>query len=476
MKYRRIFCAWLVLQCIAGIHASISDGIKSLVAPEWQRERVFIPTHERRLGEVVNETLGLHPLSGGGTTAYIVTMDAFWMDKYEVSIARFAEFASAVDAPTEAEAEKRSSVSMHRCIFGFSKETNLIHLLRHAADSAYQLNLTASKSLAQRSGAAWWAPAGKISAANRAACAEARKNCSNCGADCNSTTYSCSTVESLCPAAVESFGAMPVTHVTQREAELFCDWDGGFLPSEEQWEAAASGTLQGNRFPWGSSLVPNGTHHANLWQGMWPRRNAVRDGHRFVAPIDAYGPQNAWGLHNMIGNVAEHTSTPFCNATSLAVRSSPNSDTCTKILRHVGIMSDYIEKDSKDNMFARIPSDKAYKDTTVIKGGSYTSHATSDALFRIAGRSLVYENTTRDTLGFRCAYTTPHLRGVDGHEHVHVTEGRAELPPPPELFAASEGPPMRISVPASDLDEKEASEHEVEDGDSMSVKEVSARD
>ena len=46
---------------------------------------------------------------------------------------------------------------------------------------------------------------------------------------------------------------LPINCVDWAEAYAFCIWDGGFLPSEAEWEyAAAGGSLQLD-YPWGSA-------------------------------------------------------------------------------------------------------------------------------------------------------------------------------------------------------------------------------
>ena len=94
----------------------------------------------------------------------------------------------------------------------------------------------------------------------------------------------------------------PVCHVCWYEAEAYCRWAGARLPTEHEWEAAASwdpATGTQRAYPWGDEAP--GPLDANLDQlafGTAPT-GAYR---RNVSPIGAYG---------MIGDVWEWTASDF---------------------------------------------------------------------------------------------------------------------------------------------------------------------
>jgi gamma-glutamyl hercynylcysteine S-oxide synthase len=100
---------------------------------------------------------------------------------------------------------------------------------------------------------------------------------------------------------------LPVVHVSWYEAEAFCAWAGRRLPSEVEWETAASAepTADGCRlsnkrrhFPWGDT--PPTTNEANLdWQ------------YGVVAISSFDAGDSAFGCRQMIGNVWEWTADNF---------------------------------------------------------------------------------------------------------------------------------------------------------------------
>ncbi len=90
----------------------------------------------------------------------------------------------------------------------------------------------------------------------------------------------------------------PAVHVSWHEAEAYCRWAGRRLPTEAEWELAATG-LPKRRFPWGDGDAE--PRHANLdWQAM-----GTVDVDLFA---DGYSP---FGCRQMLGNVWEWTATTF---------------------------------------------------------------------------------------------------------------------------------------------------------------------
>lgn len=105
----------------------------------------------------------------------------------------------------------------------------------------------------------------------------------------------------------------PLTSVTVNDAKEFCEWRGGRLPTEAEWEYAARG-LHGNIYPWGNSF--NGAY-SNLCDVNCPANSSNKtevwdDNYTFSACVGSFEQDRSWvGAYDMFGNVSEWVDTEF---------------------------------------------------------------------------------------------------------------------------------------------------------------------
>jgi formylglycine-generating enzyme required for sulfatase activity len=162
----------------------------------------------------------------------------------------------------------------------------------------------------------------------------------------------------------------PVVHVSWNDAQAYCAWAGGRLPTEAEWECAARGGREGNRFPWGNDLMEKGVPRCNVWRGSFP--NAPEEGWGPAPVAGANGLPNGFGLINVCGNVWEWCVDWFSPA--------------------------YHRETAGYNPLLSLPTGRRS-----MRGGSFLCHASYCNRYRIAARSSNPPESSSSNLGFRIA-------------------------------------------------------------------------
>jgi serine/threonine-protein kinase len=163
----------------------------------------------------------------------------------------------------------------------------------------------------------------------------------------------------------------PVVEVAWYGAMAYCEWVGGRLPTEAEWEYAARGP-EGAIFPWGDTFDcsrSNFDDETRLDDYLVPGREGC-DGHLKTSPVGSFSDGASWvGVLDMAGNVWEW-------------------------------VADWYD----DDYYSRSPSENPIGpysgEHRVIRGGSWFS---DPYIARSAVRGRDSPDGTGSYLGFRCA-------------------------------------------------------------------------
>jgi formylglycine-generating enzyme required for sulfatase activity len=208
------------------------------------------------------------PADGGPTNlAYPATIEGLRLDKYLVTVGRFRQFAHAWN----------------------------VEGWRPDAGSGKHSHLNGGQGLA----AAPMVEAGQSFEPGWVATDDSNVAPTDGNLACSATSSTWTTT----PTAEDT---KPINCVNWYEAYAFCIWDDGFLPSEAEWEFAASGGDQEREYPWGSASPGQDFNYA-IYGCYYPSpSSACATSAADIAPVGtATAGAGLWGQLDLAGELFE---------------------------------------------------------------------------------------------------------------------------------------------------------------------------
>ncbi len=168
---------------------------------------------------------------------------------------------------------------------------------------------------------------------------------------------------------------LPIESVTWIEADQYCMKSNKRLPTEAEWEYAARAGSS-SEYSWGDEFDAKNANFCDKTCAGNLKDNTVSDGFPVTAPVGSF-PANAFGLHDMAGNVNEWVADWMEEKYYML---SPGKDPKGPFRSHRVL--------------------RGGTNTKVFRGGSWSNAAPE---LRSANRKALWVDYRIEDLGFRCA-------------------------------------------------------------------------